>query len=150
MLPFIVIWAHRNAGLGGAAAGVLFIVQPAGELGAGLVGGALADRFGHRRLLPISAAGMAAGYGLLAVASAPAAAIALFLVAGIFESAFHLTIGALVGDLFGEEQLVHAFGVVRVGANAGRIAGPLSARPPPSNRCRWSSPWAAACSPARY
>ena len=31
MLPFIVIWAHRDAGLGGAAAGVLFIVQAAGE-----------------------------------------------------------------------------------------------------------------------
>lgn len=125
MLPFVVIWAHRDAGLGGAAAGVLFIVQAAGEFGAGLAGGALADRFGHWRLLLFSAAGMALGYGLLAVAKAPPAAIALFLLAGIFESAFHPTIGALVGDMFGEEQLVHAFGVVLVGANAGRIAGPL-------------------------
>jgi len=125
MLPFIVIWAHRDAGLGGAAAGVLFIVQAAGEFGAGLAGGALADRFGHRRLLLLSAAGMALGYGLLAIAKAPVAAIALFLLAGIFESAFHPTIGALVGDMFGEDQLVHAFGIVRVGANAGRIAGPL-------------------------
>src|SRR5580698_5923219 len=71
MLPFIVIWAHRDAGLGGAAAGVLFIVQAAGEFGAGLAGGALADRFGHRRLLLVSAAGMALGYGLLAIAKAP-------------------------------------------------------------------------------
>jgi MFS family permease len=125
MLPFVVIWAHRDAGLGGAAAGVLFIVQAAGEFGAGLAGGALADRFGHRRLLLFSAAGMALGYGLLAIAKAPVAAIVLFLLAGVFESAFHPTIGALVGDMFGEEQLVHAFGVVRVGANAGRIAGPL-------------------------
>jgi MFS family permease len=89
ILPFVVIWAHRDAGLGGAAAGVLFIVQAAGEFGAGLAGGALADRFGHRRLLLFSAAGMALGYGLLAVAKAPPAAIALFLLAGIFESAFH-------------------------------------------------------------
>jgi MFS family permease len=125
MLPFIVIWAHRDAGLGGAAAGVLFIMQAAGEFGAGLAGGALADRFGHRRLLLLSAAGMAMSYGLLAIATVPAAAIALFLLAGIFESAFHPTIGALVGDMYGEEQLLHAFGVVRVGANAGRVAGPL-------------------------
>jgi MFS family permease len=125
MLPFVVIWAHRDAGLGGAAAGVLFIVLAAGEFGAGLAGGALADRFGHRRLLLISAAGMALGYGLLAIATAPAAAIALFLLAGVFESAFHPTIGALVGDISGEEQLSHAFAVVRTGANAGRIAGPL-------------------------
>ena len=61
MLPFVVIWAHRYAGLGGAAAGVLFIVQAVGEFGAGLAGGALADRFGHRRLLLFSAAGMALG-----------------------------------------------------------------------------------------
>ena len=125
MLPFIVIWAHRYAGLAGAAAGVLFIVQAAGEFGAGLAGGTLADRFGHRRLLLISTAGMALGYGLLAIAKAPAAAITLFLLAGIFESAFHPTIGALVGDISGEEQLHHAFAVVRTGANAGRIAGPL-------------------------
>jgi MFS family permease len=125
MLPFIVIWAHRDAALGGAAAGVLFIAQAAGESGAGLAGGALADRFGHRRLLLLSTAGMALGFGLLAIVKAPAAAITLFLVAGVFESAFHPTIGALVGDMFGEHQLVHAFGVVRVGANAGRIAGPL-------------------------
>jgi MFS family permease len=125
MLPFVVIWAHRYAGLGGAAAGVLFIVQAVGEFSAGLAGGALADRFGHRRLLLFSAAGMALGYGLLAIAEAPAAAIALFLLAGVFESAFHPTIGALVGDMFGEEDLVRAFGVVRVGANVGRIAGPL-------------------------
>jgi len=125
MLPFVVIWAHRDAGLGGAAAGLLFIVQAVGEFGAGLAGGALADRFGHRRLLLLATAGMALGYGLLALAKLPAAAIALFLLAGVFESAFHPTIGALVGDMFGEDQLVHAFGVVRVGANAGRIAGPL-------------------------
>jgi hypothetical protein len=68
---------------------------------------------------------MALGYGLLAIAKAPAPAIALFLLAGVFESAFHPTIGALVGDMFGEKQLTHAFAVVRVGANAGRIAGPL-------------------------
>src|ERR1700728_670252 len=116
---------HRDAGLGGAAAGVLFIVQAAGEFGAGLAGSALADRFGPRRPPPLSAAGMALGYRLPAIAKAPVAAIALFLLAGIFESAFHPTIGALVGDMFGEDQLVHAFGIVRVGANARRIAGPL-------------------------
>ena len=125
MLPFVVIWAHQEAGLGGAAAGVLFIVLAVGESGAGLAGGSLADRFGHRRLLVISTAGMALGYGLLALADAPARAIALFLLMGVFESAFHPTIGALVGDFFDERELVHSFGVVRVGANAGRIVGPL-------------------------
>lgn len=104
---------------------MLFIVQAAGEFGTGPAGGALADRFWHRRLLLLSAVGMALGYGLLAIATGPVVAIALFLLAGIFESVFHPTIGALVGDLFGEEQFVHAFGIVRVGANAGRIAGPL-------------------------
>jgi MFS family permease len=125
MLPFVVIWAHQTAGLAGAAAGALFIVLALGEFGAGLASGSLADRFGHRRLLLLSTAGMALSFGLLAIADSPAPAIALFLLAGIFESAFHPTIGALVGDLFDEQQLIHAFSVVRVGANAGRIAGPL-------------------------
>jgi len=125
MLPFVVIWAHRAVGLGGAAAGALFIVQALGEFGAGVASGSLADRLGHRRMLLLSSGGMALAFGLLAVAHAPAPAIALFLLAGVVESAFHPTIGALVGDLFDEQELVHTFGVVRVGANAGRIVGPL-------------------------
>jgi MFS family permease len=125
MLPFVVIWAHQTAGLAGAAAGALFIVLAVGEFGAGVAGGSLADRFGHRRLLLLSTGGMTLSFGLLTIADSPAPAIALFLLAGMFESAFHPTIGALVGDLFDEHQLVHAFSVVRVGANAGRIAGPL-------------------------
>lgn len=125
MLPFVVIWAHQTAGLAGAAAGALFIVQALGEFGAGVAGGSLADRFGHRRLLLLSTGGMTLSFGLLAIADSPAPAIALFLLAGMFESAFHPTIGALVGDLFDEQQLVHAFSVVRVGANAGRVAGPV-------------------------
>ena len=125
MLPFVVVWAHGIAGLGGVAAGVLFAVQAIGEMGGGLIGGTVADRWGHRRVLLTSTAGMAVGYGLLSLAGAPVPAIALFLVAGTFESAFHPTIGALVGGLVPDERLEHAFGLVRVGAYAGRIAGPL-------------------------
>src|SRR5579875_840766 len=86
MLPFVVLWAHRDAGLGGVAAGLLFVGQALGEFGGGILGGGLADRLGHRRVLLVSTTGMALGYGLLAVAGAPALAIVLFLAAGVFES----------------------------------------------------------------
>ncbi len=125
MLPFIVIWAHEHAGLSGVAAGLLFLGQAVGEFGGGLLGGGLADRLGHRRVLLVSTAGMALGYGLLAVASSPAPAIVLFLLAGVFESAFHPTTAALVGATTDEHQLTRAFSLVRVGSYAGRIAGPL-------------------------
>jgi MFS family permease len=125
MLPFVVLWAHRDAGLGGVAAGALFVAQALGEFAAGAVAGGLADRLGHRRVLLVSTAGMAAGYGLLSIASVPTVAIAFFLLAGVFESAFHPTVKAMVGDLVPDGELTRAFASLRVGANAGRVVGPL-------------------------
>lgn len=125
MAPFVILWAHQDAGLSGVAAGLLFVVQAIGEFSGGLVGGTLADRFGRRRVLLISTTGMALGYGLLCLTTQPALAITLFLLAGVFESAFHPTIGALVGDLVPDDELPHAFSLIQVGANAGRIVGPL-------------------------
>jgi MFS family permease len=125
MLPFVVLWAHRYAGLGGIAAGLLFVGQAVGEFGGGVVGGGLADRLGHRRVLLVSTLGMALGYGLLAVANTPWLAVVLFLLAGVFESAFHPTTAAVVGAVTDDDRLEHAFSLVRVGSYAGRIVGPL-------------------------
>lgn len=125
MLPFIVVWAHQTAGLHGAGAGVLFVVQAVGEFGAGMFVGRIADRWGRRRILIASTIGMAIGYGLLTVTSSPAAAVVLFLAAGVVESAFHPCVGALVGDIAAPSGQVGAFGSVRVGSNVGRILGPL-------------------------
>ena len=125
MLPFIVVWAHRYAGLSGVAAGLLFVGQALGEFGGAVLGGGLADRLGYRRVLVVSTAGMALGYGLLSVATTPVLAIALFLTAGVFESAFHPATAAIAGAVTEEDRLAHAFGLIRVGSNVGRIAGPL-------------------------
>ena len=125
MLPFVLLWAHQQAHLDGTAAGLVFLAQAAGEFGAGLVIGSFADRLGRRRVLIGSTLGMAVGYGLLAVADAPVPAVGLFLVAGVFESAFHPVIGAMVGDLVPEQQLRSAFGWIRIAANTGRVVGPL-------------------------
>ncbi|MHA3701175.1 MFS transporter [Jatrophihabitans sp. YIM 134969] len=125
LLPFVVVWAHDRVGLVGVAAGLLFVGQALGEFGAGVAGGGLADRVGRRRVLVIASAGTAAAYGALTVTDVSWAAIVLFLLAGVFESAFHPTVAAIVGDVTPEEQLPHAFGLLTVGSNLGRIAGPL-------------------------
>ncbi|MFE2865668.1 MFS transporter [Embleya sp. NPDC059259] len=125
MLPFIILWAHRVGGLSGAAAGALFLVQAAGEFTGGLAGGALADRIGHRRMLLLSTTGMALGYGSLFLVHHPIPALGLFLAAGLFESAFHPTIAALIGDLHADEDLAHAFGLTRVVASVGGVIGPI-------------------------
>ena len=125
MLPFVVLWARHDVGLSGAIAGLLFLAQAAGELVGGLAAGVLADRLGHRRVLMVATVGMAAGYGSLFALRQPALAIGAFFVAGLFESAFHPTIAALVADLRPGPGLHRAYGTVRVGANVGNIGGPL-------------------------
>lgn len=125
MLPFMVLWAVHSAGLSGYAAGLLFAAQAVGEMAGGLAAGVLSDRLGHRRVLVTSIAGMAVGYGSLFLVHQPVVAVTMFFVAGLFESAFHPTIAALIGDLKAGPDLHMAFGVARIGANVGHLAGPL-------------------------
>lgn len=139
MLPFVVLWAHREGGLSGAAAGAVFLVQALGELAGGLAGGALADRIGHRRMLLISTTGMALGYGSLLLIHHAVPALGAFLLAGLFESAFHPTVAALIGDLHdggsarrdgtgggdGADELHRAYGLARMAASVGGVAGPI-------------------------
>ncbi|MFB6427890.1 MFS transporter [Streptomyces microflavus] len=125
MLPFIILWAHRVGGLSGAAAGALFLVQAAGELTGGMAGGVLADRIGHRRMMLLSTTGMALGYGSLFLVHHAVLALVLFLAAGLFESAFHPTIAALIGNLHTDEDLHQAYGLTRVVASIGSVVGPI-------------------------
>jgi len=126
MAPFLVVWGHRDAGLSGAAAGLLFIAQAAGELTGGLAGGLLADRVGGRQVLLVSTLGMAVGYGSLTVVTAPALAIVVIFLAGLFEAAYHPTAFALIGDLKADGDRAQAYGVVRTAGNVGTILGPLA------------------------
>ncbi len=125
MLPFILLWATKQIGLGGVAAGALFISQAAGEFLGGLVGGGAADRFGRRRTLLVSLTGTMLCSGVLAIATGPFVAIAAFITSGVFESVFHPTVAALAGDMSREEDLARSFGLLRMGSNVGRIVGPL-------------------------
>lgn len=124
--PFLVIWGHRDAGLAGTAAGLLFVAQAAGELSGGLAGGMLADRLGARSILLVSTIGMALAYGSLAVVGAPVLAIVVIYLAGLFEAAYHPTALALVGDLTPVEDRSHAYGLMRMASNLGTILGPLA------------------------
>ena len=126
MAPFLVIWGHRDAGLSGATAGLLFVAQAAGEFTGGLAGGLLADRIGGRQVLLVSTAGMALGYGSLTVVTAPAAAIAVIFLAGLFEAAYHPTVFALIGDLKSEQDRPQAYSVIRTASSLGTILGPLA------------------------
>jgi MFS family permease len=126
MAPFLVVWGHRDAGLSGTAAGLLFIAQAAGELTGGLAGGLIADRVGGRQVLLASTLGMALGYGSLTVVTAPALAIVVIFLAGLFEAAYHPTAFALIGDLKPTGDRAQAYGVIRAAGNLGTILGPLA------------------------
>ena len=126
MTPFLVLWGHRDAGLSGSAAGLLFVAQAAGELSGGLAGGLIADRLGGRQVLLVSTVGMALAYGALAIVGSPVVAVAVIFVAGLFEAAYHPTAFALLADLTPPGDRTHAYGVIRAAGNLGTILGPLA------------------------
>ncbi len=126
MTPFLVIWGRRDAHLTGATVGLLFVAQAAGELSGGLAGGALADRFGARRILLVSTVGMALAYGSLALVSSPGLAISVIYLGGLFEAAFHPTVFAMLADLTPAPERAAGYGVLRAGSNLGTILGPVA------------------------
>ncbi len=87
--------------------------------------GALADRFGRRRLALLSlAASLLAFIGYLFAASA-AAFIILRGLAGAFTAGLVPAITGLVGDMAPQERRAQWLGIVNGGASVGWIAGPV-------------------------
>jgi MFS family permease len=92
------------------------------------LGGALSDRFGRRPILLIgTAVGVFLFSGLAALigVTAPVWAIAVVYIASrLILTTSRPVIQAMVADFTPRERLTEAYGILRIGANAGWAAGP--------------------------
>jgi MFS family permease len=123
VFPFELVYLHEARGFGlgtaglvvGLVSGVAVVVAP--------VAGALIDRIGARRTAVASGLALAAGYGALAFATTPAAALAAAALAGIGNGGLNPSQSALLAALAPRELLQRASGVSRVAVNVGAGLG---------------------------
>ncbi len=126
ILPFLAIWAQSSADLPASFVGLLLGCYSAGELLATPILGGAADRYGRRRVLICSLAGVGTGFLLLPFCSGVIAIAAVLLFIGVCECTLHPTVSTIIADVVPGEHLRRAFALARSSASVGRILGPMT------------------------
>lgn len=127
-IPFLALYLHQVRGIPMTLVGIIILAGGLCSAVSHVIGGALADRLGRRRLL-LGATGISVLlYWVVAAligASAPIWAIAVAYIAGrVALVTTQPTASAIVADLSPKERLTESYGLMRVGGNVGWAAGP--------------------------
>jgi len=127
-MPFVSLYLYRELGISMKAVGTIMLASALVSSAGRIAGGELADRFGRKRLISCSMAARTGVFLLMAYAiyvRASYLAIALiFLLIRFVGALAQPGISAMVADIVSPERRVEAFGVLRIGSNAGWAIGP--------------------------
>ena len=127
VLPFELIYLHDRRGFSLPTSGLIVSTIMAVNVVCAAPAGALADRFGGKRLLFFGASVSGLGYGSLAFATHPWQAFLGSAVAGVGAGCTQPAAGALVTALCTREERIAAFTVARIAINLGIGAGGIVA-----------------------
>jgi MFS family permease len=119
VLGFLALFLVQERGFETAAAGRMVALYGAGGVGAALLGGVLADRFGRRATMLWSLAANAAAVAAMAVVRAPAPLALLTLAAGASGQMYPPALNAAVADVVPFEGRARAFGLTYWASNVG-------------------------------
>jgi MFS family permease len=126
--PFSTIHFHNVVGIPLSLIGVGLGALAAASIVSGLVSGPLADRYGRKPLMLASLAGSAATFLAFAFVENFAGYLAVSVAAGLVGSSmFDAARNAMVADVTPTGRRSRAYGLVRVGGNAGWALGPMVA-----------------------
>ena len=124
LMPFISIYMIRTFDIGMTEAGIVFLIVGIGSLIGGIIGGALTDKFGRKRM---------ALYGLLISGLFSVIMIfvneltTLYIVVGLMGLVGSLggpARGAMIADVLPPEQRAEGYGILRVAINLSATIGP--------------------------
>ena len=124
LFPFLALYVTRRFGVGMTQVGVLFAIFSVCGLLGSIVGGALTDRLGRRKMVIFGLVASALSVVAMGLADDLSVLQALAVVVGLLSSIGGPANQAMVADLLPEEQRAEGFGIVRVGANLAWIIGP--------------------------
>jgi MFS family permease len=125
--PFLALYLTGDRHLSIEQAGLIVSLQGLGSIGAGPVGGALADRVGRRPVLGLTCVLGAAAMLALGAARSLQAIGAAAIVLGFFGEMYRPAANAIVADVVPSEDRPRAYGLLYWAVNLGFSIAPLVA-----------------------
>lgn len=127
VFPFFALYVTRRFGVGMTEAGVLLgLLSLAGIVGA-VVGGALTDRFGRRKLILFGLIASALSSLTLGSVSQIAWMFPVAALVGLFSEVGGPAHAAMIADILPKDQRQEGFGILRVVGNMAWLVGPTVA-----------------------
>ncbi len=124
LFPFFALYITQKFGVGMTEAGIILGLSSLAGLFGGMVGGALADKFGRRALIIYGLIFGSLSSILLGVVNHLLFLYPLSIVIGILNNIGNPAQNAMVADLLPESTRQEGFGVLRVVGNLAWIIGP--------------------------
>ncbi|TWT27513.1 MFS transporter [Planomicrobium sp. CPCC 101110] len=129
VFPFLAIYFAAEFGKG--LAGFLLIVSQVFSVGANLVGGYCADRYGRRHMLMVASVGQGLAFLLFAFANSPwlespVLGFAAFTIVGMCGSLYWPASQAMIADVIPEKYRSDVFAIFYTTLNIAVVIGPLA------------------------
>ncbi|MDH7489389.1 MAG: MFS transporter [Anaerolineae bacterium] len=124
VFPFLTLYLRQRLGISLLQVGLVFTVNAAVSLFAGMLGGFIADRFGRRRVMLVSLLASSVVLLLMGLASTYAQMVALAAAIGLAGPVSQPARDAMIADLTQPAQRPEAYSVLRVATNLGYAIGP--------------------------
>lgn len=124
VFPFLTLYLRQRLGIPLAQIGLVFTVNAAASLVAGMAGGFIADRFGRRTVMLVSLLSSSIVLLLMGLASTYGQLVALAVAIGLSGPLAQPARDAMIADLTLPTQRAEAYSVLRVAFNLGYAIGP--------------------------
>jgi MFS family permease len=124
LFPFFSLYITQKFNVGMTQAGIILGVLSAFGLVGNMLGGALTDRFGRRRLILFGLVFSALSTLSFGLANSLAVLYPLIVVIGLLSNIAGPAHDAMIADLLPEKQRSEGFGILRVAGNLAWIIGP--------------------------
>jgi len=125
LYPFFALYITEHFGVGMIQVGFLFTVSSAGNIFGGMIGGALADKYGRRAMLLIGLVVSGVGSIFMGLVDDLNTFFILAAILGIMGNFGGPARQAMVVDLLPEEKQTEGFGIMRIAMNLAATAGPI-------------------------
>ena len=123
LFPFFSLYITQKFGVGMTQAGILLGMNSFFALGGSMVGGALADKFGRRRIILFGLVLSALRSISLGLADSIQLMYPLIIIVGLLSSMAHPAHEAMLADILPEEKRQEGYGILRVVFNYAWIFG---------------------------
>lgn len=124
VFPFLTLYLRQRLGISLLQVGLVFTINAAASLCAGMMGGYIADRFGRRTVMLVSLLSSSAVLLLMGLASTYGQVVALAAAIGLTSPISQPARDAMIADLTQPAQRAEAYSVLRVAHNLGYAIGP--------------------------